>query len=70
MHRTAGLIANSLPAAIQGICLHNSTPTAAIRVIIHLALLAGSILSYLMRPNLKNTSLLRSSQNTVRKHIN
>ena len=42
------LPADMLPAAVQGVCLHHRTPTAAVGVIVHLHLLIGGILPNLV----------------------
>ena len=69
MHRTAGLVADRFPAAVQRIRGHYRASPAAIGIVVHLILLIGSIIPDLVGLDADDAPVLGPAQNTLRQHI-
>ena len=69
MHRRGDLIADGLPAAVEGVGLPNRTVPATVGVVIDLVLPVCCIIPDLVRLNADNIPLLRPAQDGLVHHI-
>ena len=69
VHRSPGLVAHRLPAAIKGICRHDGSPTAAVGIIVHLILLVCRVVPNLVGIDGNIAPLLGATQDALGQHI-
>ena len=67
--RAADLVADGLPAAVEGIGLEDGSVAAAVGVVVHLVLLAGRVVPDLPGLNANQVPLLGPAQDALVHHI-
>ena len=69
MDRPFRVVTGRLPAAVQGVCLHDGAPAAAVGVVVYLVLLVGGIVPDLPGIDLNVATLLGTAQDALGEHI-
>ena len=67
--RPSGLVAHRLPAAVDGVRLHDGSPASPVGVVVHLVLLVGGVVPDLVGADMDEPPLLGPAQDTLGEHI-